>query len=315
MIDEREIVRRAVEALDPPEPAFERLRRRRDRKRRTQRITAGVVGIAVFVAAIWIVTSVGSFDRTQTPAVPGGTETGPAVTGPTTPDETNVDDEGFPPAGAVPSTPEEGKIIGKFGAYKAGIGWVYADGRVIWTDRYGVVLNERRLSAEGVQLLRTGALDAQDLLGALYPQSFVDLTHVPKSAWEDLETREYVPSRYAICYAADEYRIVDPSSVEGLLPARAEALLRGKERIYKHVTLDPGVRDSVPTAPCFEVTTEDARSLGEILRDAGFGRSYAQEGPVAGFSFSSPDGAAKAISIFFAPLLPHDAWGELCRCA
>ena len=69
MIDEREIVRRAVEALDPPEPAFERLRHRRDRKRRNQRIAAGVVGIAVFVAAVWIVTSGGRFDRTQTPAV------------------------------------------------------------------------------------------------------------------------------------------------------------------------------------------------------------------------------------------------------
>jgi Tol biopolymer transport system component len=77
VIDEREIVRRAVEALDPPEPAFERLRHRRDRKRRNQRIAAGVVGIAVFVAAIWIVTSGGSVDRTQTPVVPGAAETGP----------------------------------------------------------------------------------------------------------------------------------------------------------------------------------------------------------------------------------------------
>jgi Tol biopolymer transport system component len=82
VIDEREIVRRAVEALDPPEPAFERLRHRRDRKRRNQRIAAGVVGIVVFVAAVWIVTSVGSLDRSETPAVPGPTETGPAVTEP-----------------------------------------------------------------------------------------------------------------------------------------------------------------------------------------------------------------------------------------
>ena len=53
MIDEREIVRRAVEALDPPEPAFERLRRRRDRKRRNKRIAAGIVGIAVFAALVF----------------------------------------------------------------------------------------------------------------------------------------------------------------------------------------------------------------------------------------------------------------------
>ena len=79
MIDERDIVQRAVERLAPPEPSFERLIRRRDRKRRNQRIAAGVVGIAVFVAAIWIVTSGGAFDRTETPAVPGPTETGPTV--------------------------------------------------------------------------------------------------------------------------------------------------------------------------------------------------------------------------------------------
>lgn len=39
---------------------------RRDRKRRNQRIAAGVVGIAVFVVAVWILTSGGWFDRTQT---------------------------------------------------------------------------------------------------------------------------------------------------------------------------------------------------------------------------------------------------------
>ena len=50
--------------------------RRRDRKRRNQRIAAGVVGIAVFVAAVWIVTSGLSLDR-STPAVPGFSKTGP----------------------------------------------------------------------------------------------------------------------------------------------------------------------------------------------------------------------------------------------
>ena len=84
MIDEREIVRVAVERLAPPEPAYERLVERRDRKRRNQRIAAGVVGIAVFVAAIWIVTSGGVFDRSETSVVPGGDVTGPAAeSGPT----------------------------------------------------------------------------------------------------------------------------------------------------------------------------------------------------------------------------------------
>lgn len=50
--------------------------RRRDRNRRNQRIAAGVVGITILVAVLWIVTSAGAFDR-STPAVPGGSETGP----------------------------------------------------------------------------------------------------------------------------------------------------------------------------------------------------------------------------------------------
>jgi Tol biopolymer transport system component len=52
-----------------PDGLFDDLLRRRDRKRRNQRIAAGVVGIAVFVAAVWIVTSGLSFDRTEQPAI------------------------------------------------------------------------------------------------------------------------------------------------------------------------------------------------------------------------------------------------------
>ncbi len=75
MIDERERYERAFQQFQMPEPAWERLVDRRDRKRRNQRIAAGVVGIAVFVAAVWIVTGVGSLDRSQAPAVPGGAAT------------------------------------------------------------------------------------------------------------------------------------------------------------------------------------------------------------------------------------------------
>ena len=73
--------------------AFERVLARRDRKRRNQRIAAGVVGIAVFVAAVWAVTSGLSLDRSEKSVVPAGTgpvqtavqstPTPPAVTGPT----------------------------------------------------------------------------------------------------------------------------------------------------------------------------------------------------------------------------------------
>ena len=67
MIDERDL-EQAERVFAPPEGSFDRFLRRRDRKRRNKRIAAGLVGIGIFVAAVWIVTTAGSFDRTQTPA-------------------------------------------------------------------------------------------------------------------------------------------------------------------------------------------------------------------------------------------------------
>jgi len=81
MNDTKGLLQRARSQFPPPEGVMESLRRRRDRKRRNQRIAAGVVGIALFVPAIWIVAAGGAFDRTQTPAAPGS-ETGPTQTAP-----------------------------------------------------------------------------------------------------------------------------------------------------------------------------------------------------------------------------------------
>jgi hypothetical protein len=84
MSDLKALLERADRAVaDVPLPAdgLEGLERRRDRKRRNQRIAAGVVGVAAFVAAIWIVTSVGSLDGSGTSVGPAGDVTGPTETG------------------------------------------------------------------------------------------------------------------------------------------------------------------------------------------------------------------------------------------
>ena len=83
MNDYRNVLERDLARVGPAPFDFDDVARRRDRKRRNQRIAAGVVGIAVFVAAVWIVTSVGSLDRSEPSVVPGGDVTGPAETGPT----------------------------------------------------------------------------------------------------------------------------------------------------------------------------------------------------------------------------------------
>jgi Tol biopolymer transport system component len=92
MGDLKSVLERGLRGFEPSDDAFERTLRRRDRKRRNQRIAAGIVGIAVFVAAIWIVTSGLSLDRSEKSVVPAGTgpmqtavqptPTPPAVTGP-----------------------------------------------------------------------------------------------------------------------------------------------------------------------------------------------------------------------------------------
>jgi Tol biopolymer transport system component len=83
MNDVRTLLERGYADATPPPDGFERMLRRRDRKRRNQRIAAGIVGIAVFVAAVWIVTTGGSFNRTQQPAVQP-TPTPPAGVAPET---------------------------------------------------------------------------------------------------------------------------------------------------------------------------------------------------------------------------------------
>ena len=65
MTDYRNVLERDLARVGPAPFGFDDVARRRDRRRRNQRMTAGVVGIAVFVAAVWVVTSGGSSDRTQ----------------------------------------------------------------------------------------------------------------------------------------------------------------------------------------------------------------------------------------------------------
>jgi Tol biopolymer transport system component len=69
MPETRSLLERVMERVELRPFTLEGFHDRRDRKRRNQRIAAGVVGIAVFVAAVWVVTTGGSFNRTQQPAV------------------------------------------------------------------------------------------------------------------------------------------------------------------------------------------------------------------------------------------------------
>lgn len=167
MNDRFDVLERFIPLFETPEPSFEGFLRRRDRKRRNQRIAAGTVGITVFVAAIWIVTSGEPVDRNLTPAVTGPTSVSnePAPVGLV----------GLAPGGAIPSSPAKGDLVftfvfahsggdpGRFGVN------LYEDGRVI-RQRLGDIPGgvdypdeptgfvEQRLTPEGVELLRSEVL-------------------------------------------------------------------------------------------------------------------------------------------------------------
>jgi hypothetical protein len=282
---------RAVSDVPLPADGLEGLQRRRDRKRRNQRITAGVVGIAVFVAAVWIVTSGGVLDRTETPAVPGPAETGPTESG------LGV---WLPPKGAEPSTPTEGKVVLKtVGTHPWHSIQVYEDGRVIWSQQIGFTGNfrtasttgwlERRLTPEGVDLVRSGAIRLEDL----DPPS-----HVPASVWEG-EAQPYVPSRYVVCAAWSQETM-------RLLPQRTQDLLRGhmdKMAIYNGGAIFSRLGRGVA---CPEMTIEEARALDKIFLEVGFERSETASGLVYDIK------ARDVSSIHVIPLLPGAAFFSPC---
>jgi hypothetical protein len=155
----RELLERVGDRFPFPEEAFGRLVRRRDRRQRNRRLAAGVVGIAVFLVAVWVVTSGALSDRGSTPGGQGPT-TAPSVDAP-------IGIIGLPPEGATPSAPARGELVvgflfghsggdpGRFGLQ------VYADGRVIWqrlSSQRDAGLIEQRLTPEGVGLVRSEVL-------------------------------------------------------------------------------------------------------------------------------------------------------------
>jgi hypothetical protein len=174
-MNEQEILdraKRAAMSVDGPDHPYDALLRRRDRNRRNQRIAAGVVGIAVFVAAVWIVTSGLSLDRSETSVVPGGGVTGP--TGSLVPNSTGVNVINLPPEGAPPSSPEHGELVlsveGRGIAADSALTrmYLYADGRLIWwregdlpPGATGHDILEQRLTPEGVELVRSEVVSSR----------------------------------------------------------------------------------------------------------------------------------------------------------
>ena len=348
MSDTRELLRRGVDGFEPMPDAFERVLARRDRKRRNQRIAAGVVGIAVFVAAVWIVTSVGSFDRSRRRrTVPGAAETGPTETGPSVaPDPDAEGISGLPPEGATPSTPESGELVVEL----ANQVWVYADGRVISSVYEGTLepysgLVEQHLTPEGVEFLRSNVLSTglfeHDLELASRDNPNCCL-YIRVRDGDRLVSVRLGPSDVLSDHQAP---IATPEQETAL--RSLEALLTSPTSWPASVWTDQQIRAYVPTSYSFcsrfvepshvlALLPEPARDLlgAKYLKADGDGfpqptcsrmtteeaRALAgildaefgyEDGPYLGLSFEDPEVSGSYIRIAMNPVLPHGTWAWL----
>jgi hypothetical protein len=341
MSDPRSLLERESRRFIQQDGAFERLVRRRDRKRRNQRIAAGVVGIAVFVAAVWIVTS-GLFDQSQTPAVPGGSDTGPMEIGPSV--APNPDAEGLrglPPEGATPSTPESGELVVELG----GRLWVYADGRVISSVHDHTLepysgLVEQHLTPEGIELLRSNVLatglfehdlelareeitcclsirvrDGDRLVRVtwgsrgVYPQAPI-ATPEQATALQSLYELLTRPASWpASVWTDQQIRAYVPTSYSFCSrfaePSRVLALLPepARDLLGAGYLKTDGSEQQVD---CSQMTTEEARILAGILDAAGIVRANIVPG--LRYLIADPRNAGNEVWISFEPVLPHGEW-------
>jgi hypothetical protein len=150
-------------------------------------------------------------------------------------------------------------------------------GNLIWGDVDPDVARQNPTPEQASALIRLDARLAD-------PASWL-----PASAWEDPETRAYVPSGYSVCYEGGTEVGLD--RVLALLPPAAENMLRAQEktRMFPYW--------------CSELTNEEARALERILDAAGvsgtkdvFGLTYSAPGPGGG--------ATRRFSLTFTPILP-----------
>jgi len=145
MAELKTLVDREMERAGSPGYSLDDLVDRRGHRRRARRITAAVVAIAVFAIPLWFVASIATHGPGDRSVASGSTGPAQAIVG-------------LPPEGATPSMPEHGTLVMQFGET-----WVYADGRLISAVPHAsleppIGLVEQRLTAGGIEFLRSEIL-------------------------------------------------------------------------------------------------------------------------------------------------------------
>lgn len=286
------------------------------------RMTASAT-VAVAAAAVVVVLLAGP--RLLPGMMPGGVA--PTATPPTeapTPTPELIDRSyrdvgyiGLPPPDAIPSDPSRTELVETFlhpggPPYKGAI-FLYADGRLIWNEYYGLGFArstgwlEQRLTVDGIELVRELAIQGPDggMANRLDPVQLPD--RLPASAWADETIRPYVPSRYGACLIANDGTGTVGSDLDvtlteklDVLPPEVAELLRNREPVPKAGDAYGDLFD------CLGLTTAQARQLDAALREAGFDQDEWRNEYLLEYHLDlDGDGPGTAtIAIWFEPVFP-----------
>jgi hypothetical protein len=219
----------------------------------------------------------------------------------------------LPPADAVPSMPEAGKLIESHwvdggGLPYRGMARLYADGRLIWNRYYSDPegLNsrttgylEQRLTPEGVSLVQ-----AEKYLPKKDPLEL--LNRLPLDTWEVRWPVAYVPSGYGICLHTHDPRpgsmndvVLDPELAIALLPSSISRLLADDGYVMP-VDWDEN---------CIEQTTEEARALERALRNADAHQDTFTKRFMVQYAVPMPGESDQEIWLRFEPAFPDGSIG------
>jgi hypothetical protein len=269
-----------------PEALIEEARRH---ARRRRRITGAVV-----VAAVAAVVALVAFDG------------GPPSQGASAAFDTV---SGVP----VADGSDRATLVAGWGELHEGWTMVYEDGLVLWWSDRNWTIRQRRLTPEGVDLVRSGAIDMTGLpptSRALPAYSALRGESMPEDMWADAEEGVWLPSEYAVCAHDLEGEtpypgLATPIPSLGQFPDQVQALLAGKQRTY-HIGEHPaGVLEEPLVVECFALTSEDAYTLVEldtILPTDNYEFFFTRIG-LPDIDFTLADGATVSLGVW--PVLPH----------
>jgi hypothetical protein len=224
--------------------------------------------------------------------------------------------------------------------------WIFADGRLIWirdgaspfgANEHTTGLIEQRLAPSGVARLTsvfsaTGACSGLDRRGPIvcapgipgpapFPKIAVRGWIDPSwgllpSEWEDPSISAFVPSRMGACFFESDvisassftsWQQVESSRVLEWLPSEAADLLRGRDIEFPPLQFSPLERGPGLAMTCFSLTTEEARTLSDILSRAGLDRDELMAAYALGYHLEPPRPFQDGV-IWIAPVLPDGEW-------